>query len=652
MGFDRNFRPQRTSFPRAVVSPTGNSIKDSCLPAPAALGCAPLGTELAVSLPMLRSRFILPWAFLGLFFCLFVPAIGSASSQCSSLFEPANSYEQKLEALRLSTYQQFTGRKGSKRPPKDWRNSRRKQAKQAKQIYQTSPAILAEISDIKKELRRGTQSAEDITSMQLLTRVKHRIESTYFRDRLTLIFAKGPFKKLSQSTNQLLESSGAQDIPFWRMSRFINRFYQTVEEYKLSYGPEFFEQQRMKKAAFDVFAIHMLSEILKTPIPSVKAVYALALLHPITDEALDSGLDVSDAMKKITKKLNGLPVQAETRYEVVALGLVDDILRAHPEDANPWVIHSLRRLHTAQLKSVVIQKSGTVEEVIDNTLDKGALTYLLFGALAVGDLTAGQAEYFYRAGAILQLVDDLLDLGADFEEGQKTPWTIAYSDHRKSLKSPYQRTILLLNLLNKDAPELLGDWPSKDKLVGSFNFAFRLFTLASMTDPFAGKYIAKQARELAPVPPKVINNVVTGLLDTLEAGAPGPEKPLVEVLDMGFLNGRYFGNEDGNDYPVAPDRLDTLPSRMNVGAHLLRHAHQWLRDDLERPGKPGLMGVTYGYMMLYAAVMYANTFMHEPSPGLEYLFMGQMIMVAMFLCGAPFGAFLFSVATLVASFFI
>ena len=210
--------------------------------------------------------------------------------------------------------------------------------------------------------------------MQLLTRVKHRIESTYFRDRLTLIFAKGPFKKLSQSTNQLLESSGAQDIPFWRMSRFINRFYQTVEEYKLSYGPEFFEQQRMKKAAFDVFAIHMLSEILKTPIPSVKAVYALALLHPITDEALDSGLDVSDAMKKITKKLNGLPVQAETRYEVVALGLVDDILRAHPEDANPWVIHSLRRLHTAQLKSVVIQKSGTVEEVIDNTLDKGALT--------------------------------------------------------------------------------------------------------------------------------------------------------------------------------------------------------------------------------------------------------------------------------------
>lgn len=99
-----------------------------------------------------------------------------------------------------------------------------------------------------------------------------------------------------------MRRSGAAQVPFEFIKSGLADFEKHVEGYRQKYGAEFFPEDVVTKAGFDVFAMLMLACLADRPIHSLESVYALSLLHPITDNALDSkNYDVSKSMDKITK---------------------------------------------------------------------------------------------------------------------------------------------------------------------------------------------------------------------------------------------------------------------------------------------------------------------------------------------------------------
>ena len=57
------------------------------------------------------------------------------------------------------------------------------------------------------------------------------------------------------------------------------------------------------------------------------------------------------------------------------------------------------------------------------TFQKGGLSMIAAEYISMGKLNPSQMEFFFKSGAILQLVDDLIDISEDLDESILTIWT-------------------------------------------------------------------------------------------------------------------------------------------------------------------------------------------------------------------------------------
>ena len=445
-------------------------------------------------------------------------------------------------------------------------------------LYQTGGSILGSLRQVQQEVENG--NGEGITAKMLLETLQNDISKNHFFDKFTIALKKREFENFKNSTNKVVEQTGAQDIPFSLMQEFIQDYRSEVERYRAVYGKDIFPEDAVVKAGFDVFSMFMLSEILGVEIPSKKSVYALALLHPITDSALDSGIDIRQSMNKITTRLSGESVTRDTPFEVAVFDFIDQILEDFPPNVNPMAQTLLQELHKSQLASVKIQAEAEEEALLENTLRKGALTYLLFAHLGLGELSVGQAKYFYKAGGVLQLIDDMLDITEDQKSSQATVWTLALLK-TKRLKKPFLKMMRLHKSLEREGEALLEGFDNKEKILTSFDFSLKLFVLSAMTDPQVGPKIVKEAKGIAPMTARGMSQISTNLLDTMYEN-PGAEQDLLKILDGGFLGGRYYGDLANGRTPEIPKRLNLAgksPKWMMI--KFRDSAHRWLKRDLQ-----------------------------------------------------------------------
>jgi hypothetical protein len=247
-----------------------------------------------------------------------------------------------------------------------------------------------------------------------------------------------------------------------RVRGILDDYLGDIENLRKRYGTEFLQRDTVSRAVVNVIAMRMNAAMNGRPVDQAQrdAMNAIALLHPITDEALDAGKLGRSTLQKLTLQLQGVPPTAETAYERIVFDLVDAIYHEYPRDRHPVLDWALGKLHEEQIKSVRQKDSDLPErELLRVTLGKGALTRLISGYLALGSLDEKQQAYFFLGGGVFQLLDDWVDIGDDEREGNGTVWTRALAEHDE-VEEPLRRLLALQRFVESTNPAERAGFPA------------------------------------------------------------------------------------------------------------------------------------------------------------------------------------------------
>jgi len=163
------------------------------------------------------------------------------------------------------------------------------------------------------------------------------------------------------------------------------------------------------------------------------AILGYSLIYPYSDNFLDQQ-SVSREQKRsfaerFGRRLRGELIPPADDREASLWQLVSLIERQFARPLYPEVYASLLAIHRAQGDSV--QQMGAAEtiehdELLRITCAKGGTSVLADAYLVRGSgLTAQQAEFAFAWGVLLQLGDDLQDIGEDLQRGSLTLFTRA-----------------------------------------------------------------------------------------------------------------------------------------------------------------------------------------------------------------------------------
>jgi hypothetical protein len=155
------------------------------------------------------------------------------------------------------------------------------------------------------------------------------------------------------------------------------------------------------------------------------SILGYSLLYPYTDNYLD-GAEISvDAKlafsRRFRRRLRGESVAAENDREATLWALVELIERQYPRAHSPDVFDCLLAIHLAQEHSIAQVKSQcTAAELLPVSCAKGGTSVLADACLARGWLNEEESRFAFDWGVLLQLGDDLQDVGEDMERGSMT----------------------------------------------------------------------------------------------------------------------------------------------------------------------------------------------------------------------------------------
>ncbi|HKO11769.1 MAG TPA: hypothetical protein VJV22_07365, partial [Acidobacteriaceae bacterium] len=162
------------------------------------------------------------------------------------------------------------------------------------------------------------------------------------------------------------------------------------------------------------------------------AILGYSLIYPYSDNFLDQK-SISREQKqrfaeRFGRRLRGELIPPANDREASLWQLVSLIERQFPRPLYPEVYAALLAIHRAQGESV--QQLGAAEtiehdELLRITCAKGGTSVLADAYLVHGSLTAQQAEFAFAWGVLLQLGDDLQDIGEDLQRGSLTLFTRA-----------------------------------------------------------------------------------------------------------------------------------------------------------------------------------------------------------------------------------
>jgi hypothetical protein len=257
---------------------------------------------------------------------------------------------------------------------------------------------------------------------------------------------------------------------------YSKQFYEDVEEYKLKYGAKFFPEDTIARGAVNVMTMRLWADLSGIPMKEREAMNALALLHPVTDEVIDSGTFDPKTLQKITDLLAGKPQTAQTPYETLVFDFIGKMYARFPNTDHKIFDDAISSLHQLQIMSAKQKPGMPTKELLDLTFKKGGLSTVAAGYVALGGLTPAQHEFFFKAGAVFQIMDDLADIKGDLKDGISTVWTNELRT-KGNIDEPMRRFLATEAAFERDLPRLAADFNPKANLAGIYPEAYRI-TLA------------------------------------------------------------------------------------------------------------------------------------------------------------------------------
>jgi len=291
------------------------------------------------------------------------------------------------------------------------------------------------------------------------------------------------------------------------MKTYAQEYYADVEEYQRKYGGEYFTEVAVARGAINVISMRIFAELDGKNVlaPQRHAMNAIALLHPVTDEVIDSGNFDPRTMKKLSDLLEGRSVEGNSPYEKLVFDLVGFIYKAYPPAEHPLLDWSLRSMHELQLKSTQQKGDLPLEAVLHTSFFKGGLATLIAGYLSVGQLSHEQQAFFFKSGCAFQLLDDLSDIEQDRKDGISTVWTKALRE-KKGVRDPMKRLLQMERAFEDEMKTWHDGSKGLEKMKAIYPFGFKATLVKAFTkntDPQVLKLNA-MLRPYLPVSPATV----------------------------------------------------------------------------------------------------------------------------------------------------
>ncbi len=181
------------------------------------------------------------------------------------------------------------------------------------------------------------------------------------------------------------------------------------------------------QALRNVWIMNTLQFYVGREVKTTDAVFGYSMIYPYLDNLLDdAGAPESEKLAKLRKLKSWLEGGAERpadRHEEKIQALVGMVEREFSRSGFPQVFQSMLAIYNAQIRSLKQQTTKPPpdsREILRISLEKGGTSVLADGFLVAGDLAPGEREFCFGFGALLQLTDDLQDIGEDLGRGHMT----------------------------------------------------------------------------------------------------------------------------------------------------------------------------------------------------------------------------------------
>lgn len=250
------------------------------------------------------------------------------------------------------------------------------------------------------------------------------------------------FDKLDFGMQNVSQSGAKLPELHNRIKSFDKDFEADIEVLSQKHGSEFFGSTVLQRAQANVVAMRLFAALEGRDMPDRSAMNAIALLHPVTDDAIDRGTFSPKTFEKLGSFLHGKTIEVDPGYETLVFDLLSDIYRKFPADEHPLLTLTLRRLHAEQIRSKGQTEAIPLGDLLDISFTKGGLSTVAAGYIALEGLDMSKFEFFFKGGAIFQLMDDLGDIIEDQTDGVSTVWTKTVGN-REKLKETMQRFLQL-----------------------------------------------------------------------------------------------------------------------------------------------------------------------------------------------------------------
>lgn len=169
-----------------------------------------------------------------------------------------------------------------------------------------------------------------------------------------------------------------------------------------------------------------LQLLLGIPMRLTPAIFAYSMLYPYSDNYLDDPAISSEAKLRFSmrfrRRLTGERLRPASEREAIMWQLVGLIESEYPRMEYRQVHDSLLAIHHAQQQSIGQMQAATPDDpdVLTVSITKGGTSVLADAYLAAGTLTDAEVRFAFHWGVVLQLSDDLQDVGQDGRRGSLT----------------------------------------------------------------------------------------------------------------------------------------------------------------------------------------------------------------------------------------
>lgn len=181
------------------------------------------------------------------------------------------------------------------------------------------------------------------------------------------------------------------------------------------------------QAIRNLWIINLFQFLFEKPVKVSDSAFGYSMLYPYTDNVLDSTIN-SEEKRKIFKnfgeRLKGKELQPNSAYEQKLFDLIALLEKDFPRQEKSSIYESFLFIHDAQMESLIQQKNkftpSYTDDILGITFVKGGSSVLADGFIANKTLSEKEQSIIFNFGVLLQLIDDLQDVGEDLKNGNMT----------------------------------------------------------------------------------------------------------------------------------------------------------------------------------------------------------------------------------------